>query len=84
MRFFPVDIIGIIILPFGMINQTYLTDMIDTFLLKSGMSPTQLGRNALNDRNFVSDVRSKKRSPNLRTVEKLEKYIFGFSNKKTR
>ncbi len=52
-----------------------LKDKIDGFLTSSGMSPTVFGREVLNDPNFVFDLRSGKRSPSIRTVEKIYAYI---------
>ncbi|HEU0117508.1 MAG TPA: AMP nucleosidase [Alphaproteobacteria bacterium] len=52
-----------------------LIDRIDRFLAQSGMSPTVFGRKALNDPNFVFDLRAGKRSPSIRTVEKIDSFI---------
>lgn len=52
-----------------------LTHVIEEFLSSSGMSPTVFGRKALKDPNFVFDLRSGKRSPSLRTAEKIYAFI---------
>jgi 2,4-dienoyl-CoA reductase-like NADH-dependent reductase (Old Yellow Enzyme family) len=53
--------------------QTFLAE-IEAFLKRSGMSATAFGRNALNDPNFVHDVRDG-RLPNLGLVGRVQEYI---------
>jgi len=47
---------------------------IESFLSKSGMTPTAFGRAVVSDPNFVRDVRLG-RMPSLRLVEKVQTYI---------
>ena len=51
---------------------------IDAFLDAQGLTEHQLGRLALNDKRFVSEIRSGKRSPTLKTVEKLRHYMLTY------
>jgi len=53
--------------------QKFLSE-IDTFLGKSGMSASAFGKAALNDPNFVWDLRSG-RMPNLGLVERVHDFI---------
>lgn len=48
---------------------------VEQFLESTGMSPTVFGRTALNDPNFVFDLRSDKRSPSIRTLEKINAFM---------
>lgn len=57
------------------ISHHSLLEKIEAFLLVSGMSPTVFGRTVLKDPNFVFDLRAGKRSPSMRTVEKINSYI---------
>ncbi|MDX2028217.1 MAG: AMP nucleosidase [Alphaproteobacteria bacterium] len=52
-----------------------LKEKIEQFLETSEMSPTVFGRKVLKDPNFVFDLRSGKRSPSIRTVEKIYAFI---------
>jgi hypothetical protein len=47
---------------------------VDRFLEKSGMTPTAFGKSALNDPNFVGDLRSGRR-PNLGLVDRVHNFI---------
>lgn len=47
---------------------------IEAFLLAQGMEASGFGRDALNDPNFVSDLRAG-RAPNLRTIERLRQFM---------
>jgi hypothetical protein len=47
---------------------------IDAFLALSGLSASAFGRAAVNDPNFVGDLR-KGRMPNLRLVDRVQEYI---------
>ena len=58
-----------------------LKEKIDQFLTASGMTPTEFGRAALKDPNFVFDLRSGKRSPSIRTVEKIYSYMSSHGTK---
>ncbi len=48
---------------------------IDAFLAKTGMSEKQFGLSALNDHHFMRDIRKKDRHPNMRTVERVRKFM---------
>lgn len=52
-----------------------LLSRIEQFLASTGMSPTVFGRQVLKDPNFVFDLRNGKRSPSIRTAEKIYSYI---------
>jgi AMP nucleosidase len=56
---------------------TDLCEKIEAFLVASGMSPTVFGKTVLKDPNFVFDLRAGKRSPSIRTVEKINAFIDG-------
>lgn len=47
---------------------------IDAFLTRSGMSATAFGRGAVNDPNFVPDLRAG-RKPNLGLVDRVHEFI---------
>ncbi len=47
---------------------------IDAFLIRRGMSPSAFGKAALNDPNFVADLRVG-RKPNLGLVERVYTFI---------
>lgn len=47
---------------------------IDAFLLRTGMSPSAFGRAAINDPNFVGDLR-KGRMPGLGLVDRIRDFI---------
>lgn len=51
-----------------------LLSIIETFLAKYGMDPTVFGKNAMNDGNFVGDLRSG-REVRRRTRERVERFI---------
>ncbi len=53
--------------------QTFLGE-IEAFLERSGMSATAFGRSALNDPNFVHDLRAG-RMPNLGLVGRVHDFI---------
>jgi hypothetical protein len=55
--------------------KTFL-DEIDAFLNRSGMTASAFGRQAVNDPNFVWDLRNG-RSPNLRLVGQVQSFIAG-------
>jgi AMP nucleosidase len=48
---------------------------IETFLTASGMTATEFGKKALKDPKLIFDLRDGKRSPSLRTVEKINAFI---------
>jgi hypothetical protein len=47
---------------------------IDAFLTRKGMTPSAFGKAALNDPNFVADLRAG-RMPNLGLVERVHTFI---------
>ena len=51
-----------------------LLRIIERFLAKYGMDPTVFGKNAMNDGNFVGDLRSG-REVRRRTRERVERFI---------
>lgn len=53
--------------------ESFLAE-IDSYLSLSGMSDTAFGKAAVGDPSFVSDLRAG-RSPGLRLVDKVRKYI---------
>ncbi len=55
------------------IASAFLTE-IESFLAKTGLDPSNLGKQALGDPSFVSDLR-KGRSPSTRTIEKIRAWI---------
>jgi sulfate adenylyltransferase subunit 2 len=55
------------------IASAFLTE-IEGFLTKTGLDPSNLGKQALGDPSFVSDLR-KGRSPSTRTIEKVRAWI---------
>lgn len=57
----------------NLLAQAFLVE-IETFLVESGMSATAFGKSAVNDPNFVGDVR-RGRMPNLGLVERVQKFI---------
>jgi hypothetical protein len=52
-------------------RSTVFHHQVEAFLTRTGMSPTRFGMSALNDPNFVSDLRRKGRKPNLDLCEKV-------------
>ena len=55
------------------IASAFLTE-IEGFLIKSSLDPSSLGKQALGDPSFVSDLR-KGRSPSTRTIEKVRAWL---------
>ena len=55
------------------IASAFLTE-IEGFLTKTGLDPSSLGKQALGDPSFISDLR-KGRSPSTRTIEKIRSWI---------
>lgn len=51
-----------------------LIDQIDAFLIRSGMTASEFGQSALNDRNFVGDLR-KGRMPRIDLVDRVHGFI---------
>jgi predicted transcriptional regulator len=47
---------------------------VESYLERAGVLPTQFGKDAINDPNFVSDLRSG-RSPSLSTVDRVLSFI---------
>lgn len=47
---------------------------VESFLERASMDPTKLGKDALNDPNFVFDLREG-RSPSARTIDKVRSFI---------
>jgi hypothetical protein len=56
-----------------------LLDDISMFIADHGLSERRFGELALNDKNFVSDIRAG-RSPSLNTVEKLRRFMSAYPN----
>jgi hypothetical protein len=56
-----------------------LLDDIATFISAHELSERKFGEMALNDKNFVSDIRAG-RSPSLNTVEKLKRFMSAYPN----
>jgi hypothetical protein len=52
---------------------------IDAFLARTGMSPSALGRAAVDDPSFVLDVR-RGRSPQLALVERVDNFMRAHAN----
>ena len=50
-------------------------DEIDRFLDRSKMTATAFGRAAVNDPNFVGDLRNKGRKPNLGLVDRVHAFM---------
>lgn len=55
-----------------------LLEDIAAFIAAHGLSERKFGELALNDKNFVSDMRDKGRSPSLNTVEKLRRFMMTY------
>lgn len=66
-----------------MTMQESFTAEIVAFLAKHDLEPATFGRQALNDPNFVSDLRAG-RSPNLRTIERVREFIDSYPASKER
>jgi hypothetical protein len=54
-------------------SQQFLSE-VEAFLSRSGMSPTAFGKAALNDPNFISDLRAG-RLPGLGIVDRVHEFI---------
>ena len=65
-------------------NHIGLKEKIEQFLATTGMSPTVFGRTVLKDPNFVFDLREGKRSPSIRTAEKVYAYISAYDKKQAK
>lgn len=61
--------------------MTPLLDDIAAFIAAHGLSERKFGEEALNDKNFVSDIREG-RSPSLNTVERLRRFMSTYPNHK--
>lgn len=48
---------------------------IDAFLDRSGMTATNFGKIALNDPNFVGDLKNEGRQPTLKVVGRVQQFI---------
>jgi hypothetical protein len=59
-------------------HQEFLAE-IDAFLARTGMSPTALGRAAVNDPSFVRDIRSG-RSPQLAIIARVDNFMRAHAN----
>lgn len=57
-----------------MLTTQEFTNRIENFLTSSGLTPTRFGREAVNDPNFVFELR-KGRRPNLENVNRVLEYI---------
>ena len=51
---------------------------IEAFVAAHEMTERRFGELALNDKNFVSDIRDKDRSPSLKTVERLKRFMMTY------
>jgi hypothetical protein len=56
-----------------------LLDTIATFIAAHEISERKFGEEALNDKNFVSDLRAG-RSPSMNTVERLQQFMATYPN----
>lgn len=56
-----------------------LLDEIATFITDHALTERRFGELALNDKNFVSDMRDG-RSPSLNTVDKLRRFMRAYPN----
>lgn len=56
-----------------------LLDDIAAFIAAHGLSERRFGELALNDKNFVSDIRDG-RSPSLNTVDRLRRFMSTYPN----
>jgi hypothetical protein len=63
-------------------HQEFLAE-IDAFLERTGMSPSALGRAAVNDPSFVRDIRSG-RSPQLAIIARLDNFMRAHADGRTR
>jgi hypothetical protein len=48
---------------------------IDAFLERSGMTATNFGKIALNDPNFVGDLKNEGRQPTLKVVGRVQQFM---------
>lgn len=48
---------------------------IDTFLERTGMSPTAFGRAILGDPSFIPDIKRAGRCPSIRTTQKVRHFM---------
>ena len=48
---------------------------VEAHLQRSGLTPTEFGRLAVRDPNFVFDLRNKDRAPNIKTITKVMAFI---------
>lgn len=51
---------------------------IEAFVAAHEITERRFGELALNDKNFVSDVRERGRSPSLNTVEKIKRFMMTY------
>lgn len=56
---------------------------VEAYLAKAGVTPTQFGKDAVNDPNFVRDLRGG-RAPSLVTVDKVLQFINSAPAKRSR
>lgn len=54
-----------------------LTD-IEAFVAAHEITERRFGELALNDKNFVSDIRERGRSPSLNTVERVKRFMMTY------
>lgn len=64
-------------------QETFLAQ-ISRFLKRTGMAEYDFGLQAMSDPNFIYDIRDKKRSPQLKTVERARAFMknYRFPKKK--
>ena len=61
-----------------MISQQKFLEAIEAFLKRHGLAAANFGVAVLGDPNFVSDLRNSKRSPSIRTAERVESYMANY------
>lgn len=61
-----------------MITVAEFLSRIERFIARKGLTESAFGKNALGDPNFVLELR-RGRSPHLRTIERVERYMRGKS-----
>ena len=57
------------------ISHDEFADVLRRYLRQTGLTPVQLGKRAVGDANFIGQVFSGKRSPTLKTVQRVLDYI---------
>lgn len=65
-----------------MITETELLQQIDDFCTRHAMPETTFGMAVLGDFNFVDDLRTRARSPKLKTVKKVIEFMEDYLGEK--